>query len=261
MTFKASMLGALASVLAIGAASAADLPSRKAPPVAPAPLAYSWTGYHFGVVGGYAGGEASYNLTNYALSGPLSGGAWATNPSIGTSGYMVGVDYGYNWQFANNLVIGYESEFSYANVSNNGGSFVAGGSTAQLQWFGAERLRFGYAMGRLMPYLTGGLAYGGYQNNGSSFGLMIPINNGGNNWRAGWTVGAGLEYALTDNFSVKGEYLYASLSTRNGSAIGLGGQTFTTLNSGLYGLNIARVGVNYQFKSLGALIGMNDLGL
>ena len=62
MNYKASVLGALASVIALGAASAADLPSRKEAPVA-APAVFTWTGWHGGISGGYAGGNADYNAT------------------------------------------------------------------------------------------------------------------------------------------------------------------------------------------------------
>ena len=54
------------------------------------------------------------------------------------------------------------------------------------------RGRIGYATGQFLPYITGGLAV--MSDDGSA--------------RAGWTIGAGLEYALARNISIKGEYLY-----------------------------------------------------
>lgn len=267
MTFKASVLGALASVLAIGAASAADLPSRKGPPAyAPPPPAFTWDGWHIGVVGGYGGGTASYNNTQYVyVAGPGIVGAVAPGAvgvfnyqtTRGTNGWLVGYESGYTWQFANNFVLGYESEFSYADVrTDNDGWF--GGMNSRLEWFGAERLRFGYAIGRFLPYITGGLSYGRVRAYGADFngGLMLPTST--STWQAGWTVGAGLEYAFLDNWSIKGEYLYSSMKGPSGNAIGLPG-TLRIYDGRGFDTHMARLGLNYNIKSIGALIGIPGL--
>jgi outer membrane immunogenic protein len=260
MNYKASVLGALASVIALGAASAADLPSRKEAPVA-APAVFTWTGWHGGISGGYAGGNADYNATLYSITA-LPGASWSVNPSIGTSGWLIGYTGGYSWQLSNDIVVGYENDFNYANVSNNGGVLASGGVNSRLNWFGTERLRFGYAMGRFLPYITGGFAYG--RINGTSwtsgYEAMIPIGNSGDRWRGGWAVGGGLEYAVTDTISIKGEYLYASIGAPNGSAVGWGGNTFAVVNGGNYNLNIARGGINYHIKSFSKFFGIDALG-
>ncbi|MGI9230460.1 MAG: outer membrane protein [Methylocystis sp.] len=258
MNFKATILGACASVIALSAATAADLPSRKAP-VAPPPPVFSWTGWHGGVVGGYAGGDASYNINRYALNGA----AWVRNATAGTSGYIVGYESGYTWQLPNNITIGYEGDYSYTNISPDGGRSYYGGVNSNLTYFGTERLRFGYAMGRLMPYITGGLAYGYFNgvSYGQSNGLWIASGSSANRWGGGWTVGAGLEYALMDHVSVKAEYLYSSImAPSGGSAVSLNNSGVAVVNGGNYNLNLARVGVNYRVKSIGALLGVDGLG-
>ncbi len=260
MNFKVSILGAMASVIVFGSASAADLPSRKEAPVV-VPPAFSWTGWHGGISGGYAGGNSEYNATMYSITA-MPGASWSVNPSVGTSGWLIGYEAGYSWQLSNNVVVGYESDFNYANVSNNGGALASGGVNSRLNWFGTERLRFGYAMGRFMPYITGGFAYG--RINGASwtsgYEAMLPIGTSGSRWSGGWTVGAGLEYAVTNQISIKGEYLYANIGVPNASAVGWAGNTFATVNGGNYNLNIARAGVNYHVKSFGALLGIDALG-
>ena len=261
MNFKASIFGACASVIALSAASAADLPSRKAP-VAPPPPAFSWTGWHGGVVGGYAGGDANYNVNLYsALAAP--GAAWKRNPSAGTSGFTVGYEAGYSWQLSNNVVLGYESDFTYMSISPDGGRTYYGGVNSNLNYFGSERLRIGYAMDRLLPYITGGFAYGYFDgvSYGSTNGAWISSGSSTNRWGGGWTVGAGLEYALMNNWSVKAEYLYSSLTAPSGgSAVSLTGNTIAVVNGGNYNVNMARVGVNYRLKSFGALLGLDSLG-
>lgn len=259
MTFKASVLGALASVFAIGAAAAADLPMYKGPAYAPPPPpVFTWEGWHVGISGSYGGG-ASYTastLYNYAAPAVLF-----ADTSRGTTGFLAGVQSGYTWQFANNFVLGYESEFNYADVStsNNGG--FAGGVNTRLNWFGAERLRFGYALGRFLPYITGGLAYGQVRTQGVDFFAGDAFISNASRWQAGWTVGAGLEYAVLDNISVKAEYLYTSMKGPNGAGIGFPTGSYRIFDGRGFDTHIARIGINYQIKNIGNLIGMPQLGL
>jgi outer membrane immunogenic protein len=267
MNFKASLLGAVATVLACGSAFAADLPSVKAPPPPPPPPAFSWNGYHLGVTGGYIGGNVSYLSNITALGNPGVIGWNGVNSSYGTTGGIVGFESGTTWQFSNNVVVGYESEFNYTSSgSQNNDSFSGQALNSRLRWMGAERVRFGYAFGRFLPYITGGLTYGLLSTHGvtSGAGLLFPTSS--SHWQAGWNVGAGVEWAVMDNVSVKAEYLHASLPGLQGGGVGVpwgsavpaGYRSF--VGNG-YNVNIARIGVNYHLKSLGALIGMPNLGL
>jgi outer membrane immunogenic protein len=118
-------------------------------------------------------------------------------------------------------------------------------------------------MGRLMPYVTGGLAYGYFNgvSYGSTAGLWVASGSSSSRWSGGWTVGAGLEYSLMNNISVKAEYLYSSITAPSGgSAVSLLGNGVAVVNGGNYNLNLARVGVNYNVKSIGALLGIDGLG-
>jgi outer membrane immunogenic protein len=154
--------------------------------------------------------------------------------------------------------LGYESEFNYADVSNSAGAF---GLRTNLRWFGSERLRFGYAFGRCLPYITGGLAYGQLHTSGYDpiGGVLFATNN--SKWQAGWTVGAGIEWAVLDNVSVKAEYLYASLQGTNGASYAWPVAGTRTYVGNGFDTHIARFGVNYQIKSFGALLGMPGLGI
>jgi outer membrane immunogenic protein len=267
MTFKATVIGAAASLAALGTACAADLPSYKAPPPPPpAPAMYDWSGYHIGVSGGYAGGSASYlsNVYTFGAGAPFYFNNQSS--SFGTSGFIVGVTSGVSWQLANNIVLGYESDFNYTGAeSNNTGNWAGASLSSELRWLGTERLRFGYAFGRLLPYITGGLAYGQMHTRGvyADGGLLFPTS--ASHWQAGWTVGAGVEYAVLDNISVKAEYLYTSLNGTSGASFGFDGTGaitgYRTFVGNGFDTHIARVGVNYQIKNLGALIGMPNLGL
>lgn len=262
MNFKAAVFGAAASILAFGAATAADLPSYKAPPPPPPAIGFDWTSFHLGISGGYGAGTTGY-LSNVTAFGPTPAVAWnnvATN--LGTRGYLVGVQSGADWQLPNRIVLGYESEFNYADVSSNitGGWNFGNQLYSRMRWFGAERLRIGYAFGRFLPYITGGLAYGQLHVSGvdNVAGYMFPTS--ASSWQAGWTVGAGFEYALFDKISVKAEYLYSSLQGTHGAGLGYP-NAYRTFTGNGFDTHIARIGVNYRVKNLGALIGMPDLGI
>lgn len=257
MRLKATIVGALASALAFSAASAADLPSMKSPPVYAPPI-WNWTGWHIGVSGGYGGGAAAIDSNSWIFTPPFA--AVAANTSANTSGFLVGVQSGFTWQFANNYVVGYESEFNYADVrSSNGGAFGLGAGRVGIEWFGAERVRFGYAMGRILPYITGGLAYGRFRDNQNNLfgGFLLPSNV--SKWHAGWTVGAGVEYAMWDKLSIKAEYLFSRIDGPAGTGVAPG--IYSSFRVREFDTHIARVGLNYQIKNFGELVGMPGLGI
>lgn len=269
MTFKAIFGGAAAIALLSGSAFAADLPSYKAPPPAP-PAVFDWTGYHMGISGGYGGGEANYlsNVTIFGTPAVVGGIAIPARPyaannvasAYGTTGYVVGVQSGATWQLQNRIVVGYESDFSYSGVGSLSYGNANVGLHSHLRWLGTERLRFGYAFGRLLPYLTGGLAYGQTHVNGFDVVAGGIFSTSASNWQAGWTAGAGLEWAVYDPISIKAEYLYTSLQGPHGASAGVPA-AFRTLYGNGFGTHIARVGINYNFKSFGALLGMPQLGI
>ena len=291
-----------ASLLLAGSALAADLPTRKGPPVAPVyiPPPFSWTGFYLG--GNVGGAWASRNTNNdfFPLGATdLNGNALfvPTNGNGSNSGFVGGIQGGYNYQFTPGagFVLGFETDIDYSNLNKNrnnnlfftsfalpqfpGTVFTPSGLAAAThnnnnQYIGTVRLRAGYAWDHFLAYITGGLAYGGIRNNGNGFAAGVtattaagaPVNNpvnglpgptsaflGGfttsnSSTKTGWTIGAGGEYAITNNWTVKAEYLYANFG-RNKTAPGffLPGVAFAVNNTSSINVNIFRVGVNYKF--------------
>lgn len=249
---------AFASLLAATSAYAADLPVySKAPPPA---VIFDWNGFYIGTNVGYSWGRGTTdgNVTGTAGATPL-----ATLPLSGradVNGFLGGAQFGYNWQNGSWL-LGLEADIQGTNERGRGdvctvADCSAGGTFAftrdySLNWFGTARGRAGFlAADRLLLYVTGGLAYGSFT--GSSFALPLAIGT----WsrvNAGWTVGAGAEAALGDNWSVKFEYLYMDLGSVGGSAatnVSIAGATTTTRNyvfNTRFTDSIARVGLNYRF--------------
>jgi outer membrane immunogenic protein len=87
-----------------------------------------------------------------------------------------------------------------------------------------------------MPYVTGGAAFGDIKT-------TTPGFPGATSDRAGWTVGAGLEFALAANWTAKAEYLYVDLGKFN---CGVSCGPFVT-NNVSFKTNLVRAGVNYRF--------------
>ncbi|MFG1464421.1 outer membrane protein [Xanthobacter sp. DSM 24535] len=202
--------GFVAGALFGGPAMAADL-SRPAPAVvAPAaPPIFSWTGFYIGANAGYSWGKGKDAADFYGLD---------------PSGWSGGGQVGYNYQFVNNVLIGVEADLQGSDISSS-----TLGLSSKLDYFGTVRARLGYAFDRVLPYVTGGLAYG--KNTITDFGFSDS------NTHVGWTVGAGLEYAMTNNWTARAEYLYTDLGTKTYDNIGDAGVTSST----------ARLGVNYKF--------------
>jgi outer membrane immunogenic protein len=214
-------------LIAAGAATAADLPARKGPVMAPiyAPV-FTWTGFYVGANAGYGFGKVKSRGWNAV--GTLFGD---------TDGFVGGGQIGYNYQVGQ-AVFGLEADFQGADLKAGpswAGFGVVGNS--KVEWFGTVRGRIGYAFDRFLPYVTGGYAYGNVKTTLAP-GLGINGFNGDSNTHSGWTVGAGLEYAITDNLTVRGEYLYVDLDKKSifGTAAKVGHE-----------FSVVRAGLNYKF--------------
>ncbi|MBI3703911.1 MAG: porin family protein [Rhizobiales bacterium] len=208
-------------LLALGAtaASAADIQRRqampaKAPLYSPVPV-YNWTGFYVGINGGGGWGRSDFGPT-------------FPTGTFGTSGGMVGGTLGYNWQMGN-VVFGLEGDIDWSNIR---GSAACGGTTCSTRndWLATARGRLGYAFDRIMPYVTGGAAFGNIKTDIAGLG-------GANTSKAGWTVGGGIEAAIAGPWTAKVEYLYVDLG-RGGSILG---------SDASFKTNIVRAGLNYRF--------------
>ena len=105
-----------------------------------------------------------------------------------------------------------------------------------------------------MIYATGGVAYGGGSSSFTAFDAQNFFYWAGapSNSRVGWTVGGGVEYAITNNITIKGEYLYYDLGSTSftSSPQGLSSIVFPSLvatTKYTFDGSIVRAGVNYKF--------------
>jgi len=288
---QTALLSSVAFAIA-APAMAADLsraPITKAPVMAPV-AAFSWTGFYIGANVGWGRSEDSDSgfqncvapgtvttvATLFSAPGPCSTGFVNTavngnnvvrNFGLQSEGIFGGGQVGFNWQ-TGALVFGVEADFQGSDISDDvtvllPGNLVGVPSTStassSLDWFGTLRGRLGFAAwDRALLYVTGGLAYG--RTNDSASILFNPITSGSfagshRERQTGWTVGGGLEWAFTNNLSLKAEYLFIDLEDTD-VRLTTTNTTFPTDfidYSFRHQYHTARVGLNYRFNAAGPI--------
>jgi outer membrane immunogenic protein len=219
--------GAIALVAATPA-FAADLPQAGPPPpqapaFIPPPPVYNWGGVYIGVNGGYGFGNSNWGAPistgNFNINGGLIGGTLGVNAQTG--------------QF----VFGLEGDVDWANLS---GSVTCAGLTCQTSndWLSTFRGRVGYAFNRVLLYGTAGGAVGDVKATFSGASA--------DNTEFGWTAGAGLEFAITDNITAKAEYLFVDLSSGSCStAVCTAAATAVPVS---FDTSLIRAGLNFKFN-------------
>jgi len=238
------------AALGVGAASAADLGAR---PYTKAPLfadpVFNWAGFY---VGGNVGGawttEQWVNSANTTLFGDLSPGQGFRQH--GSAGVFGGGQMGYNWQ-ASNFVFGLEG--TIAGLDNHGTLFntVFGlGRDDQFSWrtnwMATVTGRAGYAVNNNLFYVKGG--YAGVNNRLSVVDTVPPATGSGaqTQWHNGWTVGAGWEYGITQNWIVGLEYDYAAFENKSYQLSGPAAGVYT-FNAQPRDIQSAVVRLSYKF--------------
>jgi outer membrane immunogenic protein len=240
------------TTLLTGVAWAADM-AVKAPP-APVAAPSSWNGCYTGLNAGSAWVNLPQQVTVPGITVVDSSGT--------TGAFLGGGQIGCNWQRDPTWVLGLEGDIAYVSAkrTNNfafihGSEDVVGQQSANLRWFSTVRARLGYVWGSSLLYGTAGLAIGEIQSCVSATDLTPtpPEQFSGCDptWRAGWTLGAGIEHALTDKVSAKLEYLYFDLGHVGYNVVPLTGKSSLPKvwngSAGTTG-NIIRLGVNIKFN-------------
>jgi outer membrane immunogenic protein len=193
---------ALALTLALSASAAIAADAVYEPPVAPeavvvAPV-FSWTGARAGIQGGY-GWTKLLDVEEddeYKLDGGIVGG-------------FVGYDY----QFENNFVLGIEGDLDYNFGDTKPREDFLDTVEIGTELGGSVRARVGYALDRTLIYATGGWAtVKAYQEDRIANEVVFKESETFN----GWTVGAGVEHAFTDNLFGRLEYRYNDFGSKTG---------------------------------------------
>lgn len=208
-----------------------------------------WTGGYGGVSGGYGSGHSDQTDKGVPQPPVPSGGGDCGEDCIPEDGHysarggLVGGTLGYNWQ-KGALVFGVEGDLSWADIK--GSSPICGPATAlphpcgtTLGALGTFRERLGLAAGpggNWLLYATGGIAVGRIYGWDSLTPASASV------WRAGWTVGAGVETTFAPNWTAKLEYLHVDLGDAQAFNVVPG-----VAESVSFRADIVRAGINYRF--------------
>jgi outer membrane protein OmpA-like peptidoglycan-associated protein len=240
---------------------------------APARAQTSWAGPYVGLNAGYAGSaddQVSNSGTDTGAGGlgtALRLGAIPHTIHLGNDTPLFGLQGGYNWRLGGMYLLGGEADFDIGGMSNHNSTTpaVAGvaaqttNTSRQLDWLTTLRARAGIVpTDPLLLYLTGGIAFGENKN-----GIAVVCNTcvpptASQNTTAsrrsdtgfGWTAGAGGEWAINSQFSLKAEYLYVDLGHSNEHLAYNYGANTSTLNAQFHNSDhILRVGFNYHFRA------------
>jgi len=196
--------------------------------------AYNWTGPY---IGGFVG--RVWGVEDWRFVGPGT----RVLPDFG--GYFVGGQAGYNVQLGK-IVVGIEGDYGWSNA--NGGKQCPGfffTCQAQLDDLGSVTMRLGYSYGRALFYAKGGWAGGEVTATGTLNTVpALPVSVE-TKWQSGWTLGGGMEFALTDRWSAKAEYMHYDLGKER-FVITTGGVLSEAVDIDTRG-DTVRIGVNYHF--------------
>ncbi|GAB1580615.1 outer membrane protein [Phyllobacterium phragmitis] len=221
-----------ASAIALFAATgakAADAVIAQEPTPEYTPPVFTWTGAYIGAQVGYGWGKSEGDVAD------------TFSTELKPDGFLGGIYGGYNWEAGNNIVLGLDADISYADLQEeadffDGGTYLFTGES-KLRWEGAVRARAGYAVDRFLPYIAGGVAFGEVEHNANINGVSILDDK---KTQTGWTLGAGVDYAATDNLIVRFEYRYTDLGDED---YDLGGNDYNVD----FKSHDIRLGVAYKF--------------
>ena len=186
------ILAGAATLVPASAASAADLLINQPAPSYGGGFSSSTGGWD----GAYVGGFLGYGWGTIADE---DGNILPTAPNeTDLSGWTVGAKLGANFSVGGGLVLGAEGDVAWAGI---GGYNDADLIDFDINWTSSLRGRVGYDAGAFMPYLTGGLALaGGTVSDGPTDNSQVHF---------GWTAGAGVEVAATEQISLDLQYRYS----------------------------------------------------
>lgn len=179
-------------ILALGVAAVATIsPAHSADSILPGSpgvvdVSGRWDGVHVGAFAGYGWGTVFDDDASLAL----------TNDTLDLAGWMAGVEAGASFSLSNGIVVGVVGDVAWSGI----GGEQAGTLLFDVNWIGSARGRLGYDGGMFLPYLTAGAAFAGTRANDGSGDKAAHL---------GWTVGAGVEFAVTDDLSVDVHYRYS----------------------------------------------------
>jgi outer membrane immunogenic protein len=246
--FLLGMVG-LFAISAASAASAADM-AVKAPPPAPLPVIYNWSGFYIGANGGWGQSHNCLDFNNFVTPGGLvvTGDACRDR-----SGGLVGGQIGYRWQ-SNQFVFGLEAQGDWADLSSSRVSLLDPtlSTRTKTDGIGLFTGQLGWAWNAALLYVKGGAAV--TSNRFSIFDNITGVElAAASATRWGGTVGVGFEYGFAPNWSIGAEYNHLWMGDANNSFTIVDPRIAGVLNSRLtQDVDMITLRINYRFGGYAA---------
>lgn len=201
-----------------GSAWAADM-GANLPMTAPG---FDWAGYYAGMQAGYGWGRSDITVGGDSVKPDIGGGF--------VGGHVAGL-----WQF-DQAVLGAEADLNYASIDGTADAGPANTFGTDIKWFGSVNAKAGYAMDRMLIYGIGGIAFAGTETSQTAGAAFARTRTS-----TGWTLGAGVDYALTNNVVVGAQYRYYDFGKEHFDAA----DTFSERDQDV---KLQTLGVNFSYK-------------
>ena len=231
----------------------ADKPASAAP--------FEWTGFY---IGAQTGGVWSKASISGSFSDTSDSSRWSSEQSWASP--LLGGFVGYDYQFGR-IVLGFEGDLN-ARFNDSTGSLpsvygivVTKNWESESTWDASLRARFGVlATDQFLFYVTGGAAFSNFRFSNADVHSNADVYWGTRNIyggsRTGWTLGAGGQWAFTQNWSLRLEYRYSDYGTESGKASALFDTgKGATVGSGSHRVKIVdnrvTIGLAYKFDGFG----------
>lgn len=244
---KLALAGSIlaASAATVSAADFGAFPYTKAPPLTVETRYYNWAGFYVGVNAGGLWARSDVTDVNAYAAFAVPG----TVTSVNRNSYLAGGQFGYNWQ-ASNYLFGIEADAGYMDL---GGTRLLTGTASGTRIglrsgaYGDITARLGLAYGSALFYAKGGYAV---LENASSFSTVTGSFSGVSKQStdSGFTIGGGIEYGFTPNWTAKVEYLHFDFGNQLHYTV-FGPTGASALFNQNLRVDTVKFGVNYKWGS------------
>ncbi len=229
------------------------------------PALADWNGFYAGVNGGWAWSSSNVSETPFGTTAINDITPESLKPA--PTGAVFGGQFGFNWQM-DQFVLGAEGDFDGASSTGNSQIIfpsLAGISSStdafavneKIDWLASARARAGVTMGPGLAFVTGGVAWENRTTAAIISGDTAPATfsqSGTGSFtqtRTGYVLGAGYEWMIAQDWSLRGEYLFYDFSGNNLSPLPIpgcnAGPCGVIVKTGHNELNVFRVAINYMF--------------
>lgn len=198
---------------------------------------YDWSGLYVGAHAGVLWGDVDYSENFIDGFEPYDPADFSVSPS--GDGFVGGLYGGFNFQ-VDQIVLGLEGDFGWGGIDIDAGSSTVNDYSAfSSSWNAHVRARAGFAIDRALIFVAGGLAMADLELDD-----IDPAFSKDSSVHTGWTIGAGIDYAATENLLIRAEYLYDDYGDAD---FAISGPIYNYTGETSFTASTLRLGIAYKF--------------